>query len=196
MYLKYGRRIRRKNDRFRFFCLQGYSACLQEESFAIQNLFLVAALLLLTYNLWDSYRADESRKEILEEYKEENRRVFSDTGSTEGEIPSLDLELPVLSEWSYPNLKLAPCRYAGSAYTDNLVIAAHNYQTHFGKLKSVLEGSEVSFTDAAGNKFVYHVAAVEALTPQSVEEMTAGEGPLTLFTCTPDGKNRVTVRCE
>ena len=212
--------------RFRFFCLQGYSACLQEESFAIQNLFLVAALLLLTYNLWDSYRADESRKEILEEYKEENRRVFSDTGSTEGEIPdykldpgmdmpevllddfdnaacigileipSLDLELPVLSEWSYPNLKLAPCRYAGSAYTDNLVIAAHNYQTHFGKLKSVREGSEVSFTDAAGNKFVYHVAAVEALTPQSVEEMTAGEWPLTLFTCTPDGKNRVTVRCE
>lgn len=190
------------------------------------TLFLVAALLLLTYNLWDSYRADESRKEILEEYKEENRRVFSDTGSTEGEIPdykldpgmdmpevllddlenaacigileipSLDLELPVLSEWSYPNLKLAPCRYAGSAYTHNLVIAAHNYQTHFGKLKSVREGSEVSFTDAAGNKFVYHVAAVEALTPQSVEEMTAGEWPLTLFTCTPDGKNRVTVRCE
>ena len=212
--------------RFRFFCLQGYSACLQEESFAIQNLFLVAALLLVTYNLWDSYRADESRKEILEEYKEENRRVFSDTGSTEGEspdykldpgmdmpevllddfdnaacigileIPSLNLELPVLSEWSYPNLKLAPCRYAGSAYSDNLVIAAHNYQTHFGKLKSVLEGSEVSFTDAAGNKFVYHVAAMEALTPQSVEEMTAGEWPLTLFTCTPDGKNRVTVRCE
>lgn len=212
--------------RFRFFCLQGYSVCLQEESFAIQNLFLVAALLLLTYNLWDSYRADESRKEILEEYKEENRRGFSDTGSTEGEIPdykldpgmdmpeillddldnaacigileipSLDLELPVLGEWSYPNLKLAPCRYAGSAYTDNLVIAAHNYQTHFGKLKSVREGSEVSFTDAAGNKFVYYVAAVEALTPQSVEEMTAGEWPLTLFTCTPDGKNRVTVRCE
>lgn len=74
--------------RFRFFCLQGYAACLQEESFAIQNLFLVAALLLLTYNLWDSYRADESRKEILEEYKEENRRAFSDTGSTEGEIPN------------------------------------------------------------------------------------------------------------
>lgn len=76
------------------------------------------------------------------------------------------------------------------------MIAAHNYQTHFGKLKSVREESEVSFTDAAGNKFVYHVAAVEALTPQSVEEMTAGEWPLTLFTCTPDGKNRVTVRCE
>lgn len=200
MYLKYGRRIRRKTGRLpyrsTYFVQTGQLWWPVPLLLLAGTLFLVAALLLLTYNLWDSYRADESRKEILEEYKEENRRVFSDTGSTEGEIPSLDLELPVLSEWSYPNLKLAPCRYAGSAYTDNLVIAAHNYQTYFGKLKSVREGSEVSFTDAAGNKFVYHVAAVEALTPQSVEEMTAGEWPLTLFTCTPDGKNRVTVRCE
>lgn len=33
------------------------------------------------------------------------------------EIPSLGLSLPVMSEWSYPRLKLAPCRYHGSAYT-------------------------------------------------------------------------------
>ena len=33
------------------------------------------------------------------------------------EIPALGLSLPVMSEWSYPNLKLAPCRYSGSAYT-------------------------------------------------------------------------------
>lgn len=43
------------------------------------------------------------------------------------EIPALELSLPVLSEWSYPNLKIAPCRYTGSAYRDSLVIAAHNY---------------------------------------------------------------------
>ena len=29
-------------------------------------------------------------------------------------IPSLDIELPVMSEWSYPNLKLSPCRYTGA----------------------------------------------------------------------------------
>ena len=112
------------------------------------------------------------------------------------EIPKIDLKLPVLSEWSYPLLKKAPCRYSGSAYLDNLVIAAHNYRTHFGKLKELETDDEVIFTDAAGNRFEYKVAAVEALTPQSVEDMTSGEWALSLFTCTLDGKNRVTVRCD
>ena len=112
------------------------------------------------------------------------------------EIPSLDLQLPVISEWSYPALRLAPCRYTGSAYKGDLVIAAHNYQSHFGRLKMLSTGSEVIFTDAVGNRFVYQVAVIEALTPWSVEDMTSGEWPLSLFTCTLDSQNRVTVRCE
>ena len=60
-------------------------------------------------------------------------------------------------------------------------------------MKELENGDEVLFTDAAGNRFEYKVAAVEALTPQSVEDMTSGEWALSLFTCTLDGKNRV--RC-
>ena len=112
------------------------------------------------------------------------------------EIPALDLQLPVISEWSYPALRLAPCRYTGSAYKGDLVVAAHNYQSHFGRLKTLSTGSEVIFTDAVGNRFVYQVAVIEALTPWSVEDMTSGEWPLSLFTCTLDSQNRVTVRCE
>ena len=112
------------------------------------------------------------------------------------EIPALDLELPVISSWSYSSLRLAPCRYSGSAYKGDLVIAAHNYQSHFGGLRTLPEGSEVFFTDAVGNRFSYHVAVTEALTPWSVDDMTSGEWPLTLFTCTLDSQNRVTVRCE
>ena len=112
------------------------------------------------------------------------------------EIPSLDLQLTVISEWSYPALRLAPCRYTGSAYKGDLVIAAHNYQSHFGRLKTLSTGSEVIFTDAVGNRFVYQVAVIEALTPWSVDDMTSGEWPLSLFTCTLDSQNRVTVRCE
>lgn len=112
------------------------------------------------------------------------------------EIPALDLELPVISSWSYSSLRLAPCRYSGSAYKGDLVIAAHNYQSHFGGLRTLPEGSEVFFTDAVGNRFSYYVAVTEALTPRSVDDMTSGEWPLTLFTCTLDSQNRVTVRCE
>lgn len=112
------------------------------------------------------------------------------------EIPALDLELPVISSWSYSSLRLAPCRYSGSAYKGDLVIAAHNYQSHFGGLRTLPEGSEVFFTDAVGNRFSYYVAVTEALTPWSVDDMMSGEWPLTLFTCTLDSQNRVTVRCE
>ena len=198
--------------------------------FTITGLLLFAAALALSvYNLWDGYRAEQSREKLLEEYRDKNQNISGEGEQAEEsdgqipdyqlnperempeitledldgaacigvlEIPKIDLKLPVLSEWSYPLLKKAPCRYSGSAYLDNLVIAAHNYRTHFGKLKELETGDEVIFTDAAGNRFEYKVAAVEALTPQSVEDMTSGEWALSLFTCTLDGKNRVTVRCD
>ena len=112
------------------------------------------------------------------------------------EIPALSLTLPVISEWSYPRLKIAPCRYAGSVYLDNMVIAAHNYQSHFGKLETLSQNDEVSFTDMDGNVFAYKVTEIETLSPYAIEEMTTGDWDLTLFTCTVGGQNRVAVRCE
>ena len=112
------------------------------------------------------------------------------------EIPALELELPVMSTWSYPNLKIAPCRYSGSAYLDDMVIAAHNYSQHFGRLKELSGGETVIFTDADGNVFTYEVALVETLMPTDIDEMESGEWDLTLFTCTIGGSSRVTVRCE
>ena len=111
-------------------------------------------------------------------------------------IPALSLELPVISEWSYPSLQIAPCRYAGSAYLNNMVIAAHNYYSHFGYLKNLSQGDEITFTDTDGNVFRYEVAELETLSPFAIEEMTGGDWDLTLFTCTVGGQSRVTVRCE
>lgn len=111
-------------------------------------------------------------------------------------IPALGLELPVMAEWDYARLRLAPCRYSGSTKTGDLVIAAHNYARHFGSLQTLLAGDEVRFTDMDGVVTVYEVAAVEILQPTAVEEMTAGEYDLTLFTCTYGGQSRVTVRCD
>jgi sortase A len=112
------------------------------------------------------------------------------------EIPSLNLELPIMSEWNYPNLKIAPCRYSGSAYQSNMVIAAHNYQSHFGRLRELNIGDAVTFTDVDGNQFHYTVADLEVLQPNAIDEMVNSDWDLTLFTCTIGGKTRVTVRCE
>lgn len=111
------------------------------------------------------------------------------------EIPSLEISLPVMSEWSYPKLKISPCRYSGSAYTGNLVIAAHDYRTHFRSIKNLAAGAQVTFTDVKGRSFYYQVDAVEVLEPTAIQDMISEEWDLTLFTCTPGGRARVAVRC-
>ena len=111
-------------------------------------------------------------------------------------IPSLNLELPVVSAWSYSALQAAPCRFSGSAYTDDLVIAGHNYTSHFADLHSLQQGEILSFTDVDGNVFVYRVAETEILGENAVAEMVGSGYALTLFSCTVGGQYRVTVRCE
>lgn len=111
-------------------------------------------------------------------------------------VPSLGWELPVFNHWSYDNLNIAPCRYVGSVYLDNMVICAHNYYIHFGALQKLNYGDTVVFTDMDGNVFNYKVLEIETLDPYAVDEMITGDWDLTLFTCTVGGARRVTVRCE
>lgn len=112
------------------------------------------------------------------------------------EIPDLNLQLPVISEWSYPKLKVSPCRFYGSARGEDLVIMAHNYKTHFGKISTLTEGAFVRLVDMDGKVWEYQVVAMDVLDPYAVEEITSGEYDLTLFSCTPGGQQRVTVRCD
>lgn len=183
-------------------------------------LLLAAALFLAGYNIWDEHRAEGAAQQVLDQLVSETPQpelpapeeptpeyilhpeMDMPTVEIDGNryigrvtIPALGLELPVMSQWSYPNLKIAPCRYQGSAYTGDLIIAGHNYRTHFGPLKNLGVGDTVLFTDADGNQFRYTVAQVETLAKTAVEEMAAGDWDLTLFTCTLGGQTRVTVRC-
>ena len=112
------------------------------------------------------------------------------------EIPALSLELPVLDSWDDEKLKLAPCRYQGSAQEDDLIIAGHNYREHFGSLGDLQAGDAVSFTDLEGVTAAYTVTQVQQLSGADVAEMAAGDWDLTLFTCTLDGFSRITVRCD
>lgn len=112
------------------------------------------------------------------------------------EISDLDLVLPVMSNWDSRRLQIAPCRFTGSVRGEDLVIMAHNYMCHFGRLSKLSEGSEVVFTDMDGNIWRYEVVVMDILPAEAVEEMTSGEFDLTLFTCAPNRTHRVTVRCD
>lgn len=110
------------------------------------------------------------------------------------ELPTLNLSLPVMSDWSYPQLRIAPCRYFGSVYDDTLVILAHNYARHFGSINKLSAGDPVQFVDASGNIYSYTVAKLETLEKYDVNEMIQSDYDLSLFTCTYGGKYRTTVR--
>lgn len=111
-------------------------------------------------------------------------------------IPALGIELPVMADWDYEKLKTAPCRYSGSVYTEDLVIMAHNYKKHFGRLSQLVNGDQITFTDMDGKTYRYKVVSVEMLPEYAVEEMTSGDFEFTLFTCTYTGESRVAVRCD
>ena len=111
-------------------------------------------------------------------------------------IPVLELELPVLTDWSYEKLRSAPCHYYGSYFEPNFVIAAHNYPAHFGRLSQLLPGDLVVFTDVTGTVYCYEVVLLETLAPTATEEMITAGFDLSLYTCTPGGASRVTVRCN
>lgn len=180
-------------------------------------LLIVTALFLTGYNVKEEDQAGKEAARIISELPVEPKGPKADEtpdytlspdlempfDSIEGnsyigvlELPSLGLALPVLKEWSYPNLRIAPCRYTGSVYKENMVIAGHNYSTHFGHLKGLVPGDPILFMDVDGNVFHYKVVKVEILGPTEIERMTEGDWPLTLFTCTLGGRSRVTVRCE
>jgi sortase A len=111
-------------------------------------------------------------------------------------IPALEVELPVLKGWSRSGAKIAPCRFEGTPYMDDLVICAHNYQSHFGRLNTLKTGDLVQFMDMEGNLFTYQVVSFEILQPNQAELLRSGGWDLTLFTCTIGGQTRFTVRCD
>lgn len=177
---------------------------------SIGLLLIAAALFLCAYNLWDSNRAAASVQGVLaampntaaapeEPFKEETAEmptIMIDGNEYIGtlDFPTLGLTLPVMASWDYDKLKAAPCRYAGTT-AGNLVIAGHNYRSHFGRLDNLQPGDTVTFTDVEGTVFAYTVAETEVLQPTAIKEMTGGDWDLTLFTCTLSGQTRLTVRC-
>lgn len=111
-------------------------------------------------------------------------------------LPWADIRLPVLNDWNEKMLKAAPCRYQGSISNGNMIIMAHNYKHHFAPLHTVTVGTEVTFTNTVGTTFHYRVAKIERLHRTEGEKLPSDVYPLTLFTCTTSGLERVVVRCE
>ena len=175
---------------------------------------LLSAAGIVVYNKWDDKNAQKASQDMLQEIQqqiaeesdgenEEQHLQQMPVGEIKGyeyigilTIPALEVELPVLTDWSYAKLKVAPCLYYGNCYEPDFVIAAHNYQSHFGRLSKLQAGDIVTFTDVSGNIYGYEVILIETLAENATKEMITSGFDLSLYTCTPGGGSRVTVRCN
>ena len=185
--------------------------------FIIVGVFLILISLTMTfYNKYEDLNAGKQARAALDVFKNEvvvqNHIVESLTTEEVKEmktvningddfigtitIPSINLELPVMSEYSYSRLKKAPCRYYGNLFTNDLIICAHAYETFFANLIKLKQNDLIFFTDVDGNNYAYEVFEIEILKPTDVDKMVNNEFDLTLYTCTSDNMNRVTVRCN
>jgi sortase A len=140
--------------------------------------------------------AAQAQEAVIETPQMQTMQIEEETYIGVIKIPSLKLELPVMSDWSYPKLKRSPCRYAGSFLDDTLVIAGHSVRAHFRGLRQIQVGESVVFTDAVGNVILYEVVFVETLGSTEVDKLIHNDYDLTLFTCTQGGVRRVVVRCN
>ena len=183
---------------------------------AVGAVLILSALLLLLYNRYEDAHAGQEAESLLASVEAAISAQATDTPAAAApidpempvvvldgyeyvgyvEIPALGLKLPVMSEWDYTRLKVAPCRQFGSSRTDDLVIAAHNYENHFGRLKELSEGDTVIFTDMEGVVNTYSVKKIETLNPNEVDAVQNSGYDLVLYTCTKGGKTRVTVFCD
>lgn len=183
---------------------------------------LLAALGLYGYNRYEDAQAGAEAQVVVQDLEQKLEQTVSKAESTETSsdseemlspelpvvmldgydyigvisIPAIDIKLPVMSNWSYPKLKISPCREFGSSRTDDLVIAAHNYESHFGKLGSVSVGDNVIFTDMDGVENHYIVQKTDILQPTDVDAVEHSGYDLVLYTCTYGGKTRITVFCD
>ena len=134
---------------------------------------------------------EEEEKEVLPSVPIDGRNYMGAI-----RFPALNLELPVLAEYTLPALRIAPAVYSGTPEGNDLVICGHNYRSHFGPLNRLSLGDEILMRTVDGRVYRYTVAATEIVSPLAVADVTNGQWDLTLFTCTLGGQTRFVVRCD
>jgi sortase A len=102
-------------------------------------------------------------------------------------IPSLQMNVPVLSGCSFINLERGACHLEGSATfggLGNAAVAGHR-DKDFRRLEHIQTGMEIFVSDGT-QRYRYVVDSLETVSPEDVQVLATHERPeLTLITCFP-----------
>lgn len=118
-------------------------------------------------------------------------------------IPTIDVNYPILSETTDKLLKVSVCKFWGSNPNEvgNLCIAGHNYRNSrfFSKVPKLVVGDIIEITDLSGKTLKYTVYDKFTVDPTDVNctsQVTNEKKIVTLITCTNDNKQRVIVKAK
>ena len=118
-------------------------------------------------------------------------------------IPSINVNYPILSTYTDELLKIAPCRFHGPNPNEvgNLCIAGHNYKNSkfFSKVPNLQLGDKIEITDLSGRMLTYTVYDKFIVNPDELEctsQLTNGKKEITLITCTNDNKQRHIIKAR
>lgn len=113
------------------------------------------------------------------------------------EFPQIGRVLPVMGSYDEQLLSRYPCQYASDECgEDQMIIAGHNYSSHFRCIREFEAGDEIRFTALDGTVFTYEVTKREEISGNDRQALLAGDWDLTLFTCAIDRRNRILIRCN
>ena len=117
------------------------------------------------------------------------------------EIPKINLETYVISEYSEQALKISVTKFYGGNPNEegNFCIAGHNYITKnmFHDLKKLSIGDTFTLVDTNNHEGIYKIYLVETVEPnetQCLSQKTDGRIEVTLITCTTDSSKRIIVK--
>ena len=145
-------------------------------------------------NVDNNKSKDIENEEVISEYK--GYPVIAKL-----EIPKIELETYVISEYSEKALGVSVTKFYGGNPNEvgNFCIAGHNYITKnmFHDIKKLSNKDEIILTDLKGNSIEYEVYLIETVEPtetKCLSQKTNGRVELTLITCTTDSSKRIIVK--
>lgn len=134
-------------------------------------------------------------------YTSPNGKTYNTIGSIN--IPSIEVNYPILAETTDSLLKVSVCRFWGGNANEvgNLCIAGHNYRNNrfFSKVLTLKVGDIIEITDLNNQTIKYSIYDKYTVDPKDTSctsQVTNGKKIVTLITCTNDSKQRVIVQAE
>ena len=139
---------------------------------------------------------------LSQEYVAEDGTVYKVDATLN--IPSLDINYPVLSDWSEELLKISLNKYWGPEPNEvgNYCIVGHNYRSGkmFGQLPAISNGDIIELTDTKYGRTVkyevYDRYQIDPTDTACTSQLTGGKKEITLITCKEYGTQRLVVKAK